>query len=267
MQLLNNTGLGMKTTKFRNYFIFNNVDCDFNKTDKTRLVKLGECWHKLDTNGNLSENKIKCDNLMKFMNSNLIVMGQNGKEGLINDDFNIIIKPQYNTIEPYIYSEYITVYQTFTKGGITHHLPAILDLKGNFVLNFKYDNLRIISLEPFLLIAELNNKYGVINLKDETIIPFEYEVLRPCEDKNNKYLIASKGYSNYGIIDINNNIIVPFEDHCRMCPLSDETFIKSYDKFTHTENLIFDFATIKFVIQNLSLSINLILGQILSVQR
>lgn len=230
----------MKTTKFQNNFIFNNIDSSLNEKDKTILVKLGEYWHKLDTNGILSKNKIKCDNLMCFFNSNLIVITQNNKEGVVDSNFNVIIEPKYNTVEPYLYNENLMVYQPFTEGETIYYRPAILDLKGNIVLDFKYDDLTIISLEPFLLIAKTNNKYGVINLKDEVIIPFEYEYLKPHNERS-KYLIAEKEYSNFGIIDINNNIIIPFEKYCRMQFLSDETFIKSYDKFTHYENLIFDF--------------------------
>lgn len=230
----------MKTTKFQNNFIFNNIDSSLNEKDKTILVKLGEYWHKLDTNGILSKNKIKCDNLMCFFNSNLIVITQNNKEGVVDSNFNVIIEPKYNTVEPYLYNENLMVYQPFTEGETIYYRPAILDLKGNIVLDFKYDDLTIISLEPFLLIAKINNKYGVINLKDEVIIPFEYEYLKPHNERR-KYLIAEKEYSNFGIIDINNNIIIPFEKYCRMQFLSDETFIKSYDKFTHYENLIFDF--------------------------
>lgn len=230
----------MKTTKFQNNFIFNNIDSSFNEKDKTILVKLGEYWHKLDTNGILSKNKIKCDNLMSFFNSNLIVITQNNKEGVVDSNFNVVIEPQYNTVEPYLYNENLMIYQPFKEGKTTYYRPAILDLKGNIVLDFKYDDLTIISLEPFLLIAKINNKYGVINLKDEVIIPFEYEYLKPHNERS-KYLIAEKEYSNFGIIDINNNIIIPFEKYCRMQFLSDETFIKSYDKFTHYENLIFDF--------------------------
>lgn len=230
----------MKTTKFQNNFIFNNIDSSLNEKDKTILVKLGEYWHKLDTNGILSKNKIKCDNLMCFFNSNLIVITQNNKEGVVDSNFNVIIEPKYNTVEPYLYNENLMVYQPFTEGETIYYRPAILDLKGNIVLDFKYDDLTIISLEPFLLIAKTNNKYGVINLKDEVIIPFEYEYLKPHNERS-KYLIAEKEYSNFDIIDINNNIIIPFEKYCRMQFLSDETFIKSYDKFTHYENLIFDF--------------------------
>lgn len=230
----------MKTTKFQNNFIFNNIDSSFNEKDKTILVKLGEYWHKLDTNGILSKNKIKCDNLISFFNSNLIVITQNNKEGVIDSNFNVIIEPKYNTVEPYLYNENLMIYQPFTEGETIYYRPAILDLKGNIVLDFKYDDLTIISLEPFLLIAKINNKYGVINLKDEVIIPFEYEYLKPHNERS-KYLIAEKEYSNFGIIDINNNIIIPFETYCRMQFLSGETFIKSYDKFTHYENLIFDF--------------------------
>lgn len=237
MQLLNNTGLGMKTTKFQNNFIFNG----FNETDKNILVQLGEYWHKLDKNGILSENKIKCGSLMSFLNADLMVINQNGKEGVIDNNFNVIIKPQYDTVEPYLYNENLMVYQPFKEDTTTHYPPAILDLKGNTVLDFKYDDLTIISLEPFLLIAKLNYKYGVINLEDEVIIPFEYENLEYCKNGNNEYLIAEKEHSNFCIIDINNNIVIPFEKYCRMRFLSDETFIKSYDKFTHYENLIFDF--------------------------
>lgn len=230
----------MKTTKFQNNFIFNNIDSSFNEKYKTILVKLGEYWHKLDTNGILSKNNIKCDNLISFFNSNLIVITQNNKEGVIDSNFNVIIEPKYNTVEPYRYNENLMIYQPFTEGETIYYRPAILDLKGNIVLDFKYDDLTIISLEPFLLIAKINNKYGVINLKDEVIIPFEYEYLKPHNERR-KYLIAEKEYSNFSIIDINNNIIIPFEKYCRMQFLSDETFIKSYDKFTHHENLIFDF--------------------------
>lgn len=235
----------MKTTKFQNNFIFNNIDSNFNEKDKTILVKLGEYWHKLDTNGILSKNKIKCDNLMSFFNSNLIVINQNNKEGIIDSNFNVVIEPQYNTVEPYLYNENLMVYQPFKKGKTTYYRPAILDLKGNVVISFKYDDLRIISLEPFLLIAKTNNKCGVINLKDEVIIPFEYEDLKLCKKGTNIYLIAKRSSSNFGIIDINNNIVIPFENCCEMRSLSDKTFIKSYDKFTHYENLIFDFSNNK----------------------
>lgn len=239
--------LGMRTTKFQNNFIFSNIDYSFNEQDKTLLVKLGEYLYKLNTDGILSKNKIKCDNLMSFFNSNLIVINQNNKEGVIDSNFNVVIEPQYNNnaVEPYLYNEYLMVYKPFKKGKTTYHRPAILDLKGNIVLDFKYDDLTIISLEPVLLIAKLNYKCGVINLKEEVIIPFEYEDLKPCKNGNTEYLIARKGYSNSGIIDINNNIVIPFENCCQMRALSDETFIKSYDKFTHNENLIFDFSNNK----------------------
>lgn len=235
--------LCMKTMKFRNNFIFSNIDYSFNKQDKTILVKLGEYWRKLDTDGILSKNKIKCDNLMSFFNSNLKVINQNNKEGVIDNNFNVVIKPQYNNnaVVPYLYNENLMVYKPFKKDKTICHRPAILDLKGNIVINFKYDNLRVISLEPFLLIAEINKKCGVINLKEEVIIPFEYEDLKPCQNGNSEYLIARKGYSDFGIIDISNNIVIPFENSCQMRALSNETFIKSYDKFTHHENLIFDF--------------------------
>ena len=57
------------------------------------------------------------------------------------------------------------------------------------------------------LIAAKNNKYGIINLKGESVIPFEYEYI---STKSTLYFLAVKD-GKYGAIDINNNVIVPFE--------------------------------------------------------
>ena len=60
---------------------------------------------------------------------------------------------------------------------------AVSDLDGNIVIDFKYDNLSLIQYGNGLIVAEEVDTYGVINRKDETIIPFKYDRI-DCFDEN-----------------------------------------------------------------------------------
>ena len=53
---------------------------------------------------------------------------------------------------------------------------------------------------------EESGKFGFIDRKGKTVIPFEYDFGWPSD----KYIIVKKN-SKWGIIDSNNKIILPFE--------------------------------------------------------
>ena len=86
---------------------------------------------------------------------------------------------------------------------------GVMDITENIIIPSKFDMLKSFTYKPYdnYLIAAKNNKYGIINLKGESVIPFEYEYI---STKSTLYFLAVKD-GKYGAIDINNNVIVPFE--------------------------------------------------------
>ncbi len=78
----------------------------------------------------------------------------------------------------------------------------------NLIFPFKYDKIYFDD-KINLFVVKLSNKYGIINLKEEQIVPIIYDYLEvwPCE--KTKYLVQKD--DKYAIIDNKNQIVVPFK--------------------------------------------------------
>ncbi|MBO7496995.1 MAG: leucine-rich repeat protein [Salinivirgaceae bacterium] len=85
-----------------------------------------------------------------------------------------------------------------------------VDYQGNELLKQKYDKLGVFSKEG-IAPAKMNKKWGMINLNEDIIIPFEYSGLENFDAKG--MALAQKG-KKYGYIDRNNNVIIPFLYWC-----------------------------------------------------
>ena len=90
------------------------------------------------------------------------------------------------------------------------HIPdterfGLLNSKGELIIDFN-NKYSFIGIEKGLIFVIQNNLYGIINDKNEILIPLEYEEM----DIKKQEIIIAKKNSKYGIITKDNIIIVPF---------------------------------------------------------
>lgn len=88
---------------------------------------------------------------------------------------------------------------------------GLIDIDGNVILDFLYEDISSFWLGNGLFYAQLNNKCGIIDKNNNIIFDFKYEQFQPAGyDDNPKYIVA---YLNdkCGILDINENIVLPLE--------------------------------------------------------
>ncbi len=78
---------------------------------------------------------------------------------------------------------------------------------GTPILNQKYEGLGKFSKEG-IATAKLNKRWGMINLNEDILIPFEYHSLKKF---NNLGWAEAKKGKKTGYIDRNNNIVIPFK--------------------------------------------------------
>jgi len=88
---------------------------------------------------------------------------------------------------------------------------GIFDKEGKELLRPEYEN-----LSPYIdnhFIVQKGNRVGVYHPDNGWVIPFSYSEIYPCGMRNVPLLIAKKNGKN-GVIDLKDNIILPFEyDH------------------------------------------------------
>ena len=115
----------------------------------------------------------------------------------------------YNTDGYYIVSK--ANHEFYEDGRVKNeHIPdtekyGILDSKGNFIINFN-NNYSYIGVENGLIFVIRNNLSGIVNDKNEILVPLEYEEL----DIKKQGIIIAKKNTKYGIISKDNKILVPF---------------------------------------------------------
>ena len=90
------------------------------------------------------------------------------------------------------------------------HIPntekfGLLNGKGQFIINFK-ENYNSIYVKNGIIQVGKNNLYGIVNDKNEIVVPVQFEEL---EIKNQSAIIA-KLNSKAGIINKENKIVIPF---------------------------------------------------------
>lgn len=85
---------------------------------------------------------------------------------------------------------------------------GVIDLKGNVILETKYDNIEYLpNSEDFLVTS--NNRVGIISKNKETKVSILYSDLKLIDNESNLYL-AEKD-KKYGIIDSNGNVKIYIE--------------------------------------------------------
>ena len=79
------------------------------------------------------------------------------------------------------------------------------DINGRVIIDFEYEKIGFFSLMgPSAIVAGKNGKCGVIDLNNNVIIPFEYNLILPVA---NFFIVENVGLK--GLLDCNGNTIIP----------------------------------------------------------
>ena len=145
----------------------------------------------------------------------------NGKWGLIDRTGKIKVPAIYDGEFEYLENNY---YIAYTMDG-----DGVIDENGNIILPFEYYDCSIslwnIQKDKFTALKNETKKCGVVNLKNETVIPFMYDWIERCFTKG-KYKDCSIANLNdkEGIINQHNEVIIPFI-YEYIKTMSDDTFL------------------------------------------
>lgn len=142
--------------------------------------------------------KAKYDYAEQCDNFRFISVTQNGKRGLLNYNGDIVIPCLYDFgLSPDEYG--VVRVRLDGKWGM-------LDTLNNVLVPPLFDGLS--SVYHGLIIAEVNNLYGLLNVRGDTIIPFEYSYINNRSLGAGRFLVE-KG-DKRGYIDSFNNVVIPF---------------------------------------------------------
>ena len=146
---------------------------------------------------------IRCNSrLLHIYNDYFMLAYIDRKWGMIAADGVIIIPFIYNQLEPLGYSHFIAHKDRYV---------GVLNRSGDTRIAFQYSRLRYFS-DAYIIAHDTNfsPKCGLIDYTGKTQIPFVYKTLHSNNRFKTNLLIARKD-SLYGVIDLNENIIIPFE--------------------------------------------------------
>lgn len=106
-------------------------------------------------------------------------------------------------------------YNEKTNNKKEHDRADTFENTSNHTMNFQnvffVENLPIVSAQNTFIVENSNgNRYGLVDINGEYILPCEYEVISFCETKNDTFLkVMRKG--SYGVYDLDGNEIIPCE--------------------------------------------------------
>lgn len=136
------------------------------------------------------------DNL-RLLSYDMIVVEKGDKKGIINTNLEEVIGIKYDTI----------VFDEGRKELIVSNNKkyGIISIDGNIRLKLMYDNLEILNYDPLLYVIGINEKFGVLNAKKETIVEPEYDkisstLIRNIDKDLGPVIIVQKD-EKYGLID------------------------------------------------------------------
>ena len=133
----------------------------------------------------------------------VLMAKKDGKYALIKNDF--------TKLTDYIFEEYqdywINSFGTIVFAKI-NQLMGIIDIKGNILVNFEYDDMQFLTGGNPEIKVKKNNKVGIISLKDYNDIECIYDDI---ERLSGNYHIAYIAYKNSTklLLDNKGNIIIP----------------------------------------------------------
>lgn len=179
----------------------------------------------------------------------------NGCENFIDKSFSIVVISENHIIPIDKSIDYLVskdkkgnnIFAIDKKYGISDHF-------GKIIIEAKYQYLSHLADELYIagIIKEgdYNNTYGIINLEDKTILPFEYSSIKPYGGKiphsywtwDDKYVTEQvempkevlhwyvQHKNGYGLIDNDGNICIPSE-YNDIQKFKNGFFVKSNDKY------------------------------------
>jgi hypothetical protein len=126
-----------------------------------------------------------------------------GKAGYIDYTGQFVIPPIYHQTRSFCPDNRAAIVSTKLHDGI-------IGLKGELLVPMIYSSLsRIKTMKDaygYLYLASKGDKYGVINLANEVIIPFEYDHINPEVD----YFMVKKD-GKVGVLNLSNEVVLPLE--------------------------------------------------------
>lgn len=147
--------------------------------------------------------KDKYNNCMVSVGS---ILNNNDKYGLIDSNGKIILETKYDHI---FEDSFGYLVEQNNKWGLFS--------SGKFLIEPKYIDMPQYIDNLGLIVKNIQNKYGVVDINDKIIIPFIYDFIgnkfnvdTKIGGWNNKYISCVKN-NKFGIVDYNNNIIYDFK--------------------------------------------------------
>lgn len=163
----------------------------------------------------------------------LALVGQNGKQGLINNKMQLVANAEYDQIGRLSSDGYFTVVKNGKSGAINTSGKVIIkpqyDFMGSFsdglapvvikgkvgyintknklviAATYKNDGNYDFDFNFQRAIVNKNGKYGVINTKGKYVVKANYQQITR-DDENKLFLVKQKG--KYGILDANGKVIL-----------------------------------------------------------
>lgn len=136
-----------------------------------------------------------------------------GKQGVMTVAGQWILRPEYDTIDTHSTEQWI----------VKKDNKSSLFTRKGFILPFRFEDSNQLDTNWFAV--KENGKWGLYNKqKDELTVPYLYEDIDYCYGCGTKgdYVFAQKG-GKWGVVNFKNEVLVPFEyDHEHMNMRSDE---------------------------------------------
>ncbi|WBL21122.1 WG repeat-containing protein [Zunongwangia sp. HRR-M8] len=182
------------------------------KNGQPAFQKILQQFHPLDSVSAANNGTVRSyPNEEKIMR---IVQLENGNYGMLNHAAEWILKPEYDKIE-FVYNRYVKIEKD---GKMTY-----TDSWGKLLVPLKYDTVQIIS--PRYFDVKKEDKWGIYDAENDKIsIPFEYDRFDYCSGcgKKSDYFYAEKN-GKWGVINLKNEVLVPFNyEHIHSNMRSDE---------------------------------------------
>lgn len=139
---------------------------------------------------------------------NLTVFQVQDKKGYKDDLGYIVIPAKYESAEQFKngYAKVAMRDPNYRKNGNVDLQYGLIDKTGKEIIPLKYTHLAD-EFSEGLIAAELNKKWGFLNKKNETVVPFNYEYAKDFSGG----LAAVNAKKKWGFITATNNLKIPFQ--------------------------------------------------------
>lgn len=125
----------------------------------------------------------------------------------MKDSMDGVIDSSGREIVPFIYYKAERISESLV--AVCKGLCGATDLSGRLVIPSDYE-----SIETFIgdkAPAEKNGKWGIINKRNEIVVPFIYDEYEPGWEKINKPVFPFRQGERWGLIDGAGNVLAPFQ--------------------------------------------------------